>query len=312
MKRLFTSLAIVLLFFGLSFTCTRPVDVRANGVPNIGLQEVVVAAVDCRNARANTTSIVMSRNATLVHFPSNINMSDSNVVNVTMLGLSFSTGQSLLMYLFNNTDTVTARSKADAMNSTVGTAFQTSFLWHSTGASGTQTNVTYVGPGKANISKYTEQLMPDCLISGIGGFAATFPHMTKKTTASIGVSAIKNSGGLNWLYSMTAMYQTSIAPGSGNHIIYLLDLLNVSSLAPSQYSRPDEPNETPTVSLFITSDQTLTYVSCQPGEANPPTQRLGSQPHTFQFLDGNVYLWKRFLPSNPIDANLQRHRRPRT
>ncbi len=71
------------------------------------------------------------------------------------------------------------------------------------------------------------------------------------------------------------MYYTSITEGTGEHTIDILDLLNVESLAPSNYSLTSMPGYIypiymSIVMLDITSDTTVTFVSCRPDQATPP------------------------------------------
>jgi hypothetical protein len=97
--------------------------------------------------------------------------------------------------------------------------------------------------------------------------------MSQAPHAVVVVSVMKDSGGFDWEYSMMVGYYTSITPGSGNHTIDVLYLLNVESLAPSSYASEVEIGYTSMVSLTIYSNQTISYVSCQPGLADFPGNR---------------------------------------
>jgi hypothetical protein len=97
--------------------------------------------------------------------------------------------------------------------------------------------------------------------------------MSQEPHAFVVVSAEKESGGFDWTYFMMTGYSTSITQGSGNHTIDVLDLLNVESLAPSSYASEVETGYSSMVSITISSNQTINYVSCEPGEASPPQLR---------------------------------------
>ncbi|MGQ9506579.1 MAG: hypothetical protein ACUVTB_01810 [Candidatus Bathycorpusculaceae bacterium] len=239
------------------------------------LMENVAISVNCTDAQLHITSMVTSIGDLLVHFPTGVDMNDPDLENATIISAVFSTDGSFLGYLFNNTDPTTATTIANSITSSMSTAFNTVFTYLSTGTYETFTNVTYTGLGKTNLRSYTEWLMTECLASDIGGFSLTFPPMSMAPHAVVVVSAMKDSGGFDWTYSMMVGYYTSITPGSGNHTIDVLYLLNVESLAPSSYASEVETDYTSMVSLTIYSNQTINYVSCEPGIASPPEQLRG-------------------------------------
>jgi hypothetical protein len=237
------------------------------------LIETVAISVNCTTAELYTASMVMSSDNSFVHFPTGINVEASNLEDATTISAAFSANGCFLAFIFNNTDPATARGIADSITPSMSTAFDTSFTWLSTGTYETYTNVTYTGPAKSNLQSYTEWLMAQCLASGLGGFSLTFPPISQESNAAVVVSAVKESGGFDWTYSMMVGYLTSITQGSGNHVIDVLDLLNVDSLAPSSYASEVETGYSSMVMLTISSNQTVTYVSCQPALAQPPGSR---------------------------------------
>ncbi|MDI6904080.1 MAG: hypothetical protein QMD13_01100 [Candidatus Bathyarchaeia archaeon] len=203
-------------------------------------------------------------------------MNDSSLVNATSIWLHFLPVplQSLLVYEFNNTDAADARAIADTLTLTINTAFQTTFTWNSTRTSDSIANVTYTGPGKANLTEYTEWLMPRCLASDLRGFSLTFLPMTR-LGANLIVTASKDSGGFEWGYMMMTTHLTWIPVGSNSHKIDILDLLNVDSLEPSPYALTPEGTYSSMVMLIISSNETVLYAGCEPGLINPPTQFRG-------------------------------------
>jgi len=238
------------------------------------LIETVGVVVNCTTAHVDTSSLITSNDTSLIHFPSGVNMNDAVLEKATAVSLVFSTVQSFLVFQFNNTDAGTARSIADSVTPSITTAFDTAFTWNSTGTRDSYVNVTYIGGGKSNLTSYTQWLMSQCLASDLGGFSLTFLPMTSEPGAFTSVFASKESGGFEWEYSMMVSYCKQIPSGSDSHTIDILDLLNVDSLAPSSYA-----NVTGTyvsiVILQILSDETVSYISCQPGLANPPSQLRG-------------------------------------
>ncbi|MEM3765583.1 MAG: hypothetical protein QXU46_00985 [Candidatus Bathyarchaeia archaeon] len=240
--------------------------------------EIVQISVNCTRAHVMVDSLVLSANETLVHFPTEINMTADEWENVTAVMAVFSTSDSFLFYVFNNTSEDNAESIANTLTTQLNTVFGTDFNYNSTGLTNGYVNVTYTGSGVGNLTQFTASLMQDCLASDLGGFSSTFIPMTRETNAHTGIVGLKESGGFNWTYSMGVSYFTNIPIGVGMHTIDILDLLNVNSLAPSSYAVASlYPSYvyTSIVQLSIVSNSTISYSSCQPGTANPPTQLRG-------------------------------------
>jgi hypothetical protein len=237
------------------------------------LTENIAISVNCTTADLHITSMVMSADPSLVNFTNGVNMNNPDLEKATTISVIFSADGSFLGYLFNNTDTTTATTIADSITPSISTAFNTTFTYSSTGTYETFTNVTYTAPGKVNLRSYTEWLITRCLASDLEGFSLTFPPMSQAPHAVVVVSAMKDSGGFDWTYSMMVGYYKSITPRSGDHTVDVLYLLNVASLAPSSYASEPEIGYSSTVMLAIYSNQTINYVSCQPELAVYPGQR---------------------------------------
>jgi len=241
------------------------------------LSESVDVSVDCTTARVDVRSMVMSTNISLVHFPREVNMSDSRLVNVSQIFLMFSTVESRLTYMFVDTDPATAESIAnDITSSMMEIAFETDFTWFFTEPMPPVVFVNYNGSGKVNLAQYTEGLMPKCLAPGLGGFSLTFVPMAQEPNAFTTINAMRLVGP-DWIYQMGVEYSTTIPTGTGDHTINILDLLNVDSLAPSPYAYIEGGYQS-VVRLTISSDQTVSYVSCEPGLAEPPNRGWRYQP----------------------------------
>lgn len=257
--------------------------------PSPPFREAIIVSVNCTTASVSVISWVMSNKTELVHFPSEINMNATEWENVTVVVVGLSTDDSFLFYIFNNTSEDYAESLANVLTNQFNTVFGTSFSHNSTYMSNGYVNVTYTGDGVANLTQYTEGLMQDCLASDLGGFSLTFVPMTNETDAYTIVGAIKKSGDFNWTYAMGVRYSTSIQAGTNSHTIDILDLLNVEFLTPSSYALTSIPAYPfpvymSLVSLTITSDTSVTFVSCEPGQASPPMK--------------GWYVYPQILPTN--------------
>lgn len=273
MRRLVIFLLLLHLLM-LANSCNQVFVVKAPDGFDLELTETANVNVNCTTAQVSTISMVMSYNTSLVHFPSGVDMGRTELMNATGISLIFSTAQSFLLYMFNNTSLAAAQSFADAVKPSIETAFNTAFTWNSIGQIDSEVNVTYTGAGKANLTQYTEWLMSQCLAPSLGGFSLTFLPMTYEPDAFSSLSAYKEVSGFDWAYSMMTGYVMSIPKGSGNHRIDILDLLDVDSLAPSSYANA-EGTYTSNVMLTISSNQTITYVSSEPDLASPPEQPRG-------------------------------------
>jgi hypothetical protein len=270
-------LVIVLLFVATAITNSKIGLAEDYQFPaEAELTEIVNINVNCTTANISVTCGVISNNTMLVHFPAEINMNITELLNATEVVVGFSTEDSFLWIVFNNTEVGGAEKYA---NVTVEMYFEPVFgrgyMFNSTSVEDTYVNVTFTGSAVANLTEYTEGLMTECLASDLGGFSLTFIPMTYETGACTLIGAQKESGGFNWTYAMGAMYFTTVSDGLGEHTIDVLELLNVESLAPSPYS--EVPYGTTKVymsmvMMTINSNTTVTFVSCEPGQASPPAR----------------------------------------
>jgi hypothetical protein len=110
--------------------------------------------------------------------------------------------------------------------------------------------------------------------------------MSNELGAHTTVAADKAPGGFDWTWDMMTGYSTPIATGSGNHLIDVLDLLNVAALGPSNYAAEPQNGYSSQVLLTVSSDLPMGYVSSQPDRTTDPTERGWfvypiPLPHTF-------------------------------
>jgi hypothetical protein len=246
--------------------CTQTFSAKAASIYE--LVETIDVNVDCTTAGVDITTTLSSDNSSHIHFPSEVDINAPSLHNITLITLEFSAPSSTLEYMFNISDTTKARSIADTLTTNMSTGFATSFGYNTSASYGGYTYVLYSALGKGNLTQYTEEcLIPQCLASDLQGFSLTFLPNTQKQQASIQFSATKILT-TYWLYMMISECETSIPTGSDTHIIDVLELLGVSSLAPSPYNPPFIGMYMASISLDIYSDETVSYLSCEPGLAN--------------------------------------------
>jgi hypothetical protein len=270
MKQLLLFCSLIICFLAMGISPARVPHVKAtDGLSQ--LSENVMVVVNCTAGSVGTVSTVTSSNASLVHFPSGVDLSNAGLTNVITIEVTFSTAQSYLIYLFNNTDAPTARSIADGFTTSISSAFSTSFVWFSTGTSDGSVNVTYTGLGKSYV--YVEWLVSQCLAADLEGFSLTFEPMSHKLGAYTAVAAMKDVGSFDWTDYMMTGYMTTITAGSDSHLVDVLDLLDVDSLAPSKYATAPEMGYSSQVMVTISSDSPVVYVASEPGTVTDPAQR---------------------------------------
>ncbi|MEM3590894.1 MAG: hypothetical protein QW702_02185 [Candidatus Bathyarchaeia archaeon] len=236
--------------------------------------ESISVTVNCTTAELMIFSVVYSVDASLVHFPSEVNLNRGELTDTTLITIAFSRDGSGLIIAFNNTDAATARSLADAVKGSIENAFNAGFTWNTTKVENSYVYVEYIGPGKSDLTEYISWLMERCLAPDLKGFTLTFLPMSSEEKAFVEVSAAKESGGFNWVYHMAVGYSTSTPVGTGPHKIDILDLLNVESLTPSSYASY-EGWFVSTVQFVVVSNETVSFLSSEPGLISPPMQLKG-------------------------------------
>lgn len=272
--------ALLLCTLAVASGCARVSIVHGlDGTLSTILTEIAGVYVNCTSSQVTINSMIASGNTSLVHFPSSLNMNDPNLLNATGVMVEFATSQSSLAYVFDNTDTTTAKSMADAVTPSLGTAFQTIFTFVSTSASGSNVSVAYSGAGKSNLTQFTQSLMTSDLYPGLGGLSSTFLPMSLNANALTGMVGTKKVGTFDWTFGMLVSYSTNIAVGPGNHAVDILALLNVDSLAPSSFAYSVGAYMSD-VTFSVSSNDTLSYVSSQPGLATPPSRGWSTYPLT--------------------------------
>jgi len=243
------------------------VEVPTNLIENVSV------SVNCTSAELSVLCTVSSSNTSLVHFPPQVDMNRDELVNAAAIIASFSRFTSGLLFTFDNVDTETAKSLADAVKGSLEEAFDTMFTWNSTEVTEEGCIVTYISSGKDDLPKYLSWLMETCLAPDLGGFTLTFIPVINEENAFIEISAIKEGGGFNWTYSMGVGYFTTMPTGAGPHEIDFLDLLNVESLSPSKYASQNGWFISSMVMLTIVSSENVSYVSSEPDTVNSLIRR---------------------------------------
>ena len=272
-----------------------PSPVEAQGGTTMPFGEHLSATALCTKGTVGVTAMVTSNESSLVHFPTAVDMTREELRDavVVMLGFAPSPYNSVLLYEFNTT-LEQARTLAEAVTPSIENAFNTHFWYNSSRIRNNYSEVSYLGEGKADLASYVQWLTGQCLASDLGGFSLSFVPAVAGGASPL-VSAGKESGGFDWLYSFSVSRAEDLQPGPGPHEIDLLDLLNVNSLQPSPYSQFDSGPYTSTVTVTVTSNQSVSFVSCEPGLVDPFSgqlrgwiyQQMGSNMLTGSFTFAN-------------------------
>lgn len=231
------------------------------------LMEMLMIFVDCSNASAETMITVISDNDTLTSFPSSVDLGDPHLVNATTVSAMSSTSLSILMYGFENISEVEAETDAEVVTPWISSAFGVSFTHESTWTNDTTVYVNYTGPGQSDMVGFVNSMLSECIHEDVEGFSDAIPSLATKTPeSSFGLTATKEIGS-DWLLGVIAMSNSTIPTGSNSHTIDVLDLLDVSSLAPSPLSfNASEDYYTSLVWLTFDCDPSVTFISCVPPE----------------------------------------------
>lgn len=253
--------------------------------------EHTMVQVWCDSASVAMTVDVSSYNYTLVHFPSEVDIFDSSLENVTDVGVRASTFAytTSLSYEFDDTSVEEARAIADAITPSMSEAFGVSFTFERSYVSGTtDAVVSYTAP-YLDVTSFAELLVSTCVAEDMNGLSDVIPGFVAKMSVAapyveIGVRASKMGGGFNWDTSVGALSTNySVPTGSNSHTIDVLDLLGVSSLAPSPYTFDGSHYESQ-IELGVFSSDSTSFVSCEPplaaasGEKGWTVQTIPSSP----------------------------------
>lgn len=259
-------------------------------VPSIGadngssiLEEVIEIDVSCDDATVLVRLTLLSRDGTLIHFPSTVDMSDPHLENCLSITVGATLYQTSLRYLFENVTSEDARAHADSVTPSISTAFGVSFSWSYTqGESPAPIDVNYAANAYPNITSFAEWLVSTGIIPDVKGFSEAIPSLIAKKRESgypmsIWLMADKSyaSGG-NWGgYIETPPSLVDYIPtGSDSHTIDVLDILGVPLLAPSPYSYDAGTYKWSIIErLTISSSNPTSFVSCEPSLAQTPGEK---------------------------------------
>jgi hypothetical protein len=150
-------------------------------------------------------------------------------------------------------------------------AFQTIFTWNSAGSPFDSAEISYDGDGKANLTEYTEWLLSRIETPDLAGFSLAFAPLTRNPQASVAIVAARDEEN-QWTYHLSAQSFRTIAPGSADHTIDILDLLNVGSIDPSPYALTNGIYAS-RITVVAGSPNLVSYTAHQPSkEVNPPAR----------------------------------------
>lgn len=234
--------------------------------PPYNFMEEAMVMVNCSEASLTASISLITPNQTFVHFPSGVNMMDSNFALCESVSVSFSPMGSVLWYLFDSTNTAIAIGYADAITPSIGGAFGLSFSFFSAEITDSKTNVTYTSSAIANVlSYYTTTLKPSCLKSDLAGFSNAIPNILNvlPSKSYAGITGHKTSGGYDWQYEFFVGYFKMQIPTGSGYTVNVLNLLGTTSLTPSSYAYADAYYNS-MAPVAITSKTTVSFVSCNP------------------------------------------------
>ena len=231
------------------------------------LNEYCSINIDCQKGTVDVSSIEdysSVNGSTPVHYPSGANVTSMNSSEVADVTLTFSISNSTLAVHVNYPSQ--NRTIGDAWATLLSKGFQTNFIYDYTDLFGDF--VYYKAAGKSNLVQFMQSLMSWCFAPDLNGFSPTFLQIAGKPGAYITVDTFPSSNN-DWDFSIKCSYETSLAGGSGDHTIDVLNLLGVSSLVPSAYAGSYDSTYNTTVyssavDLTITSSGSVTYVSSKP------------------------------------------------
>jgi hypothetical protein len=270
--------------------------------PSYDFMEQVIVMVNCSDATLTPVISLMTTNETLVHYPSGVNMLDTNFENCESVSVSVSPTGSALVYIFSNIETaVEAKEHADAITPSIGAAFSLSFSFFSLGTTDSILNVTYTAPAVTDVaSYYGSTLNPLCLKSDLAGFSTAVPNLlnVQSSKSYAGISAYKTVGGYDWQYMFFAGYFGYQIPTGTGYIIDVLSRIGATSLSPSDYSYLDG-YYTSTVTVIVEPESTVEVASCTPNVIFIPYVSRGwyifpSDPT--ETLIGTFYFGNDFTP----------------
>ncbi len=220
----------------------------------------------CVNGTLDVECLIHSIYPELVHFPSEVDMSDSRLQKCISMVATFNGTTSNLTYTFNETSSVEARTYADAITQSMNLAVGLTFDWQHT-SSDSLVVVSYAAPGVSDMASFTDSLRSKCLKSDIGGFSNVLVDMVTKSPQST-VYLEARGPGFEWGYSFKVAYTTKVQPGEDSHTIDVLNLIGVSELAPSPYCLDPYLGYISSISVDVYSPWNATFISCEPPEAS--------------------------------------------
>lgn len=251
------------------------------------LSESVSIVVDCQHGTVAVSSseyVFPVNDTTPVHTPSGVNVSSFDPENVEEVTLTFSTLNSTLEIKGARINASNARTIGDPVATMMSTGFQTNFTYDYTSTFGQF--VHYKAAGKGNLSQFMQSLMSWCFVSDLNGFSPTFVQIAGEPGAYITVNTRFGSNH-NWGFSVKCSYETGMSTGSTGHIVDVLNLVGVDSLAPSNYSAYYSNIYLTTiyvsgvdVTITPSNGGTVTYTSSQPAgltTVQPPAGVLAAR-----------------------------------
>jgi len=262
-------------------------------LPYLWLNEYISVQVACDTARIYISCTLVSGNLSLVSFPEEFNLADSNLADAISVGVTFSEEEVELTFIYKGISSPEARNRADSMMSQANSAFNLAFSHFLTTSVGDTVQVIYKAGGPSNMESYVNSLVAKCLAEGTEGFSHAIPGVFQYENAKLALMVSRVQPSKPWsTATLTANSIIEIPHGSGSHQIDILNLFGIQSLAPSPYAKAKPANYYySTVYVTLNSSNPLSVESYQPSflATSPFLQRGWIWTEGTNHIDGVFY-----------------------
>ncbi len=272
------------------------------------LDEYISISIYGEDAQIRIYCDLFSSNLSILSFPEDFNLNDSNLANATSIRLSVSKNGGSLSFTYSGISIEEAKKRADAMISQANAAFNLSFNYY------TSMNVTedmvlveYIAEKQLNMKNYVISLISKCLAPETGGLSEVVPKIAELGDPNVDLMAEKWQGSPPiWQIELSTMTLIDIPTGTGSHTIDILRLLGVSELAPSPYAKVEAENYySSSVEISISSPASLFLENYQPNlQSSNPTERgwkwIEYPTVNYTFLTGIFYFRNDGTPVNEL------------
>ncbi len=288
-------LAVSIFSFGMNKACGQ--------LTYNWLSETISVQIDCETAKVYISCALLSGNFSILCFPEDFDLTDSNLANAISVVLSASEKGAGLVFIYTGISSSEAKSRADAMIPQANAAFDLTFSHFLTNTTGSMVQVHYVAEAPLNMKSYVGLLVSKCLAPGVEGFSEVIPKIAEYNNVTISLAVGRSMPSRPWEtveLSAGAIFDTST--GTGSHTFNILQLIGVNSLAPSPYAKVKPANYYfSIVHVSVDSSNPLSLEAYQPSlQSTNPTKRGWIWNEKPNSLDGTFYFGSDSSPVNNL------------